>query len=138
MAEPLPYRIRYVPDLDSRFIDNVIEPSERERLDRAEWFARLEESIRRDGIRNPVILTARRTAEELSLTPRYGGSRVWAAQRLALPVPAVIADFDDCFPEAPEIAPRDIRGLFRDPPKKIILKSHGINVSGCADVHMEA
>lgn len=133
----IPYRIRFISNMDSRFIENEIEPSGLERRQRAEWFTRLEHSILRDGFRNPVVLTARRTAVELFLTPRYGGSRIWVAQRHGLAVPAIIADFDDCFPEAPEVDPYDLWRLFPDPPRKIILKRHGINISGCADSHMQ-
>lgn len=132
----IPYSIRFIPDLDSRYIENEIEPSGPERSGRAVWFDRLERSILREGFRNPVVLTARRTATELSLTPRYGGSRIWVAQKHGLGLPAIVADFDDCFPEAPEVDPADLWRLFGDPPRKIILKRHGINISGCADSHM--
>jgi hypothetical protein len=132
----LPYRIRYIADLDSRFIDNEIEPGREEMSRRAEWFARLEASILREGFRNPVVLSAHQTATELALTPRYGGSRIWVAQRHGLRLPAIVADFDGCFPESPRIAPNVLPALFRDPPRKIILKDHGINISGCADSHM--
>ena len=133
----IPYDIRFIPDMDSRYIENEIEPSERERSQRAEWFSRLEQSILRQGFRNPVVLTARQTAVELSLTPRYGGSRIWVAQRHGLAVPAIVADFDGCFPESPEVDPQDLWRLFPDRPRKIILKPHGINISGCRDSHMD-
>lgn len=126
------YKIRYTK-VHSAVINNIIHPSDQELADRHEWFARLELSILRTGFRNPVVLTAK----DGVLTPRYGGSRIMIAQKYGLVVPAIVADFSNMFPDAPEISYWDIWTYYKDPPKNIILKPHGINMSGCADAHME-
>lgn len=143
----LPYLVRIVTVPAWRIADNL-NPSQQEQSERAEWFRQLEASVRRDGIRNPVVLTARWNdpagQDGLALTARYGGSRILMAKRLGLDVPAVVADFNNWFPRTETLhadGPAEMAALvaerYLDKPKKIIFKPHGINMSGCADSHLD-
>ena len=132
------YKVKYDPAVDSTLIRNIIEASAPRFESLGDWLPRLEESILREGFRNPVVLTAKRI-DRGGITPRYGGSRIHVAQKYGLVIPAIIADFDNIFPTA-EIIGQDIkkiRAYFKDQPKHIHFKPIGINISGCADVHME-
>ena len=130
------YQIKY-DILNPLLIDNIIEPSEEEMETRHEWFVKLEKSIKTEGIRNPVVITAKIIDNEKSIIPRYGGCRVYFAQKYGIWIPSIIADFDNIFPYSKIIQWYEIKEYFKDKPKKIILKSYGINMSGCADSHME-
>jgi len=126
------YKIRYVK-LHSHLIDNVIKPPPHELEEKAEWFAQLEWHILRNGFRNPVVLTAK----DGIITPRYGGSRIMIAQKYNFTVPAIVADFEERFPDWKEITLEQIPNYYKDKPKKIIWKNYGLNISGCSDVHMD-
>jgi hypothetical protein len=103
-------------------------------------YSRLEESIRRDGIWNPVMLTTGRLKRrgEYELPPAVradparvvceyvGGSRLLVAARLGLDVPAIVNDGANLFPDAdPVRRGSDVRGLFRDQPRRIIWERDG-------------
>ncbi|NJO64271.1 MAG: hypothetical protein HC836_40710 [Richelia sp. RM2_1_2] len=96
------YKIKYDPSVDSSIIRNVIVASEPRFQSLGDWLPRLEASILREGVRNPVVLSAHKP-EDGGITPRYGGSRIYVAQKYGLRIPAIIADFDDIFPCAEEI-----------------------------------
>jgi hypothetical protein len=97
-------------------------------------YARLEESVRRDGVWNPVMLTTgrllRRSVAELPPGVRadparvvceyVGGSRLLVAARLGLEVPAVINDGANLFPDMLRLpAGSNAAVLFRDKPRRI-------------------
>lgn len=134
------YKIRYVQEIDANIIPNVQEPPQ-DRIDSMNsennWFEKLEESIVNHGLRNPICLTAK----DGILDIRYGGSRLMISQKHNLKVHAIVADFDDRFPDAETADPNDpvtfVRSKFVDQPKKVIFKPHGINISGCMDVHLK-
>lgn len=103
-------------------------------------YRRLEESIRRDGVWNPVMLTTGRLFRraELELPPAVradpdrvvceyvGGSRLLIAARLGLEVPAIINDRAGVFPDWP-VLPRgsDARPLFTDQPRRCVWMADG-------------
>lgn len=61
------------------------------------------ESFERDGIRNPVFLWARWG----KLWVRLGGSRVMHGRRHGLELDALVADYDDRFPDWLELSADD-------------------------------
>lgn len=134
--EEYKYQIRFVY-INANEISNTIEPNEtrREKLNKVnQFFDKLEQSILKEGIRNPVILTA----QNGRLINRYGGSRVMIAQKLNIEVPAIVADFDDRFPEGQLLTSKNqMMEKFKDPPRKILFKHYGINVSGCEHYHLK-
>lgn len=103
-------------------------------------YARLEESIRRNGIWNPVILTTgpllRRAEDELPPEVRQdpervvceyvGGSRLLVAAKLGVEVPAIVNDRANLFPDAEVIPPgADVHRFFRDKPRRVIWNPDG-------------
>lgn len=134
------YKIKYIPDLDANLVDNVQRPPQ-ERIDQLnsenQWFIKLEQSILQNGIHNPICITA----QQGHLSVRYGGSRLMIAQKHNLTIPAIVADYDNHFPHAEEAGREDpatfIRSKYKNQPSKIYFKPHGINISGCAEIHLE-
>jgi len=130
------YTIKYIEKIDPHLIKNEICPSEdRIKLLNSEnnFFIKLEKSILKEGIRNPIIIEA--TKEKISSV--YGGSRLMIAQKYNIPISCIVADFDNIFPNSLILKSiDDILKYFKDKPKKIFLKPHGIRASGCADVHL--
>ena len=133
--EPIVYQIRYA-QVDSRLIENSIVPNKVriEKLNAVNgFFIKLEQSIMKEGIRNPVVLTS----QGGKITNRYGGSRVLIAQKYNLIIPAIIADFDGRFAHGELLTSiAQIEEKFKDKPRKILLKHYGINVSGCEHYHL--
>ena len=135
------YSIHYIDEFDPSLLTQelTVDPSVREAMEQEnQWWTLLEASIRREGIRNPVCITQK--PEEIEV--RYGGSRLWIAKKLGITAPAIVADFTDRWSHCPQASVEDpttwIRAWFKDQPKKIIFKPHGINISGCADVHLDS
>jgi len=58
-----------------------------------QFYTRLEESVKREGFRNPVQVYEKPGER----TFPYGGSRVYIAHRLQIPVPAIITDWVGTF-----------------------------------------
>lgn len=102
-------------------------------------YARLEESIARDGVWNPVMLTTgplrRRRESELPPEVRQdptrlvceyvGGSRLLVAAKLGLAVPAIVNDYANLFPDAHRIRPGPLDGYFKDKPRRVIWSDDG-------------
>lgn len=103
-------------------------------------YAKLEDSIARDGVYNPVVLTSgpllyRQTAElpehvrddgERLVCEYVGGSRLYIARRLGLEVPAIVNDAANLFPDA-ELIPygSNVEHLFKDQPHRREWKNNG-------------
>ncbi len=99
-----------------------------------EFFIKLEKSILKEGFRNPVLLSARKN----DIQTLYGGSRVMIAQQHKLDVPALIADYDNLFPELDMIASVDeIYDLFKDKPSQIIFNEEEIRIVGWIHSHLD-
>ena len=75
------------------------------------------ESIREQGIRNPIILV-----QLQGLHARYGNSRLWAARQLQLPeIPAIVVDFENKWADLPKlVTAEDVAGVFSEPPGEIV------------------
>lgn len=128
------YEIKYAV-VPSCLIENEICPSEGRQNSLEEenqFFSRLEESILKEGFRNPIVINATKD----KITNRYGGSRLLFAQKHNLDIPCIIADFDNVFPDAKKIAAGDMVDYFTDPPMYLYLQKNGINASGCKHVHL--
>lgn len=97
-------------------------------------YTRLEESIRREGIKNPVMLSAGRLIrrQPLELPPELrertdnvvceymGGSRVYIAAKLGISVPAVVNDFTGVFAgQGKNVQRGEIARYFPDAPRTI-------------------
>lgn len=94
-------------------------------------YERLLESVRKDGFRNPIMVSAGRLErrrqselppalrqrEDLLVSEYLGGSRLWAAQQLGVDVPCVVNDYADVLPDA-DVLPnaRAVLAKFKDAP----------------------
>jgi hypothetical protein len=133
MPEPfsVEYKIKFL-SLPSYLLHNLtFTPFEAIKEHRQQFFQRLEEDIKKNGILNPVLVEAGRvrkgnrhrmnkyqTKNEqcLFFVTGLGGSRTWVAHKLGILVPCVISDFRDLL-EAPEISKKDAEKLFPDLPE---------------------
>lgn len=86
----------------------------------------LRDSIREEGLRNPVIIYALEEGCFLS----FGGSRLRAAIDLGLEtIPAIVNDYADRFPDAPEVTIENFSTFFTDVPDYFEITDKG------ADTH---
>lgn len=102
-------------------------------------YSRLEESILKEGFRNPIIITCglprKRTIENLppemrDLPPSelllcemtMGGSRLHVAQKHDIKIPCIVNDWTGRFAGKPEILkPVEAYQFYRDPPQNVIM-----------------
>src|SRR5690606_16325912 len=103
-------------------------------------YERLLESVRRDGFRNPIMVSAGRLErrrqielppalrqrEDLLVSEYLGGSRLWAAQQLGVDVPCIVNDYADVLPDA-EVLPNATAVLakFKDVPGRFEMQRKG-------------
>lgn len=106
------------------------------------FFDKLEESILKDGFRNPILVSAgwcakiRDRAKNVRLPlemqndhskiltcPQNGGSRLYIAQKHNLKIPCIVSDYVDRFPELELLETRDdILEQYIDKPEKIVIE----------------
>lgn len=87
------------------------------------FFAALEQSLRREGMRNPVIL--HRFGDSYFLS--FGGSRVIAAQRAGVPLKAIINDWNELETRPTLVTPTNWASFFTDPPESICWDNDGFD-----------
>lgn len=75
--------------------------------------ARILESIRQDGIRNPILVY--HTPEGMFLS--FGGGRLEAAKQLDIAIPAIVIDYVGDFEDYPEVDEENWQTFFTDVPK---------------------
>lgn len=166
------YRVRYgiVP---AREIFNLLHPGIRDDWDRLtpemrekrarskidrrnridNFYKNLEESVLRDGIRNPIATNAgkvRTTSSIKRLPAKYqssqkdlwvcdfqGGSRLYYAQKYDLMIPCFIADHVDRFTHLEETDTAEkMLSKFRDKPHDVRLYHWGVYFHCIPNVHM--
>lgn len=97
-------------------------------------YSKLETSIAKEGLRNPLVVTCgypkkremkhlppelrcKRPSDLLLLEGTAGGSRLWVAQKLGLKVPCIVNDWHGRFADCLEIVkPEDARKYYKDQP----------------------
>lgn len=131
-----PYEVRYgllTPDLIPRsfyLADWVHKNNEKQ----FQFYTRLEESIKREGFRNPIMVYEKPGDR----TFPYGGSRAYMAHKLQIPVPAIVSDWVGTFKHWERLETVDqALAKFTDPPT--ILEFHpwaGCQFWGCAQTHL--
>lgn len=97
-------------------------------------YTRLEESVRREGFRNPVMCYEKHDGR----TFPYGASRVYTAVKLGIAVPAFISDWVGTFKHFELITTVD-QALTKFVDKPSVLEFHpqfGCQFWGCAHVHL--
>lgn len=84
----------------------------------------LRESIKREGIRNPVVVYATIEGDFLS----FGGSRLRAAREVGLEhIPALVNDYCGRYEDAPEVTEENVRSFFVDQPEYIEFTPTGVD-----------
>lgn len=82
----------------------------------------LEESIRQEGVRNPILVY--NLPEGVFLT--FGGSRLRACRATGRKyIPAIINDFTGEYESSPEVTEENYRQFFKDPPRSFTISGEG-------------
>ena len=115
------------------------------RNQRDNFFNNLEQSILKNGFRNPVVVQAgylppttwrnmppyltEKGLDNVLVCMDWGGSRLWVAQKHNLEVPCLILDFVGRFKNERWLKTMDdIRSVFTDKPDKIVLEKNRFNM----------
>lgn len=136
MTEEYPYTIKFAI-LEPHTIDNKLQPKPhriKKWEQRNQFYTKLEASIVEEGFRNPinVWMIGKRPA------CFYGGSRLWVAQKLNLPIPCIISDTDNYFPDAKILKDiLEVGTYFKDQPHTIRYEIRGLFITGCDHTHLE-
>lgn len=108
-----------------------------ERNSRDNFYNNLEESILREGFRNPIIVSAGWISggifrnlspqiqasgmKNLIICHQLGGSRLYMAQKHGLEIPCIVRDYANVLPDLRILnTEEDVRKLFKDQPAKVI------------------
>ena len=98
------------------------------------FYRKLEESILREGFRNPIFCNAK-YGETFC---RYGTSRLWVAQKNNLEIPAIIADYEDRWTDLEELFTEDdIRNKYTDQPGLVEIQLDSMRIDSCPHSHLE-
>lgn len=129
------YKVVYAI-IDPFLINNKIKPNkthiEKEENIR-QFYSKLEKSILTYGFKNPINVWSLPEGIET----RYGGSRLYIAQKHNLKIPCIISDHCNRFPNEEILYNIDqIYEKFFDLPKAIYFSNKGINMSGCEHSHL--
>ncbi len=131
------YAVKYLV-LDPNDIKNPMGPSDhqiRYMNEENGYFIKLEESILREGFRNPINVWVKDNGDLTSWY--YGGSRLMIAKKHNLSIPCIVSDPINKFPDAKILNDaEEIRSMFKDRPITVIFEEKGMNISGCAPVHL--
>ncbi len=117
------------------------------------FYDKLEQSVLREGFRNPILVIAGWCREnKLSTLPlemqedpkkilwcgSNGGSRLWVAQKHNLSVPCIISDFVDRFPNEKLLEnEEDILVYYKDKPDRITINMYGVAAKNVPQVHLK-
>lgn len=86
--------------------------------------AALEESVRQEGVRNPILVWC--LPEGIFLT--FGGSRLRACRAVGRNwIPALINDYTGEFSDSREVTQDNWRGFFKDPPREVEFGEFGLD-----------
>lgn len=147
--EGAPYKIRYAI-LDPHIIYNH---AKKDGLpyhiaSRKERYDKIEASILKEGFHNPVLVITGLTActnvklttlsqeildnpKDVIICPGHGGSRLYFAQKHNLPVPCIISDFENRFPEEKTVESfQELNGYFKTKLRKCQLFATGVYIEG--------
>lgn len=91
--------------------------------DKPGFFKALQENIKMDGFRNPIILY--NTVEGLLL--EFGGSRLRVAQRLDKRIPAIVVDYTGEYLLFEEVGSHNWKTFFRDIPEYFEFHDEGVS-----------
>lgn len=136
------YRVKFgllTPDLFPKgfvMADNIHRQNEK----KYGFYSRLEESVKREGFRNPVLFWDKPGNTGTAQVP-YGGSRMYTAFKLDIPIPAIVCDWPphnpayDGWEDVNSVA--DVLEKFKDPPTVVEFRPDCFHFWGCAQVQLE-
>ena len=117
------------------------------------FYDKLEESILKEGVRNPILVSAgwcpekkiselppemKEDHSKILMCHSSGGSRLWAAQKHNLDVPCIVSDFCNRFPEGKILkTEQDVLACHKDKPRKITIGGHGVFITDLPQIQME-
>ncbi|MFQ5937383.1 MAG: hypothetical protein ACE5LB_13350 [Acidiferrobacterales bacterium] len=98
------------------------------------FYSRLEQSVRREGFRNPILLWEKPNERTIP----YGGSRAWTAINLQVPVPCIACDWAGTW-RAWELLTdcQQVLAKFSDRPTVIEFTEELFHFWGCAQTQLE-
>jgi len=111
----------------------------------ADFYISLEESMKKDGFRNPVLVYAGwindgrwlrcptyirdQEKEDVIICVSCGGSRLYIAERLRIDVPCIIVDFVGRFDHFEELTTKEeVEAKFTDAPNSIVFGRREIDI----------
>lgn len=118
------YKVRY-KILPSHSICNALQQPPAELLRKNKFYTELEKSILEKGFINPIMINAgfcppidhrklpnamKKNPSEILVCCKWGGSRLYIAQKHNLEIPCLVSDFIDRFDE-PNLTLEDVRKL---------------------------
>ena len=98
-----------------------------------QFYTKLEESIKRDGFRNPIFCNSYSHGTYC----RYGTSRLWIARQHKMDIPVVIADYADNWTDLDELGQSDVELKFKDIPAVIEFGADEMRIDGCNHTHLD-
>lgn len=117
-----------------------------------QFYIKLEESILKEGFRNPLLVIAGNpNAVPKNTLPEYmqedskkilvcnlnGGSRLWVAQKHNIDVPCLISDFVEMFPEFAKIdAVQEMKKYYKDDPERLKYGEDGLWIKSLPHTHL--
>lgn len=118
------YKVRFKV-LPSNIICNALVPNEHELIRKKNFYTNLEKSILEKGFINPIMINAgfcpwisqrylpkkmAQDSNKILVCCKWGGSRLWVAQKHNFDIPCIISDFIGMFDE-PEMSMADVKKL---------------------------
>lgn len=115
------------------------------------FFDKLEESILKNGIRNPILVSIgwappaifNRLPQDIQdnfndtfICFIKGGSRLWVAQRNNIDVPCIVSDFIGKFSDQDDLDEEGVISCFRDGPVQIAHGDKGMVIRNLPHIHL--
>ena len=101
----------------------------------SKFFTKLEESILKEGIRNPIFC---QSIEEGTFC-RYGATRLWVAKKKGLEIPCIIADYVNRWDELKELKTQAaVLSKYHEKPATIVINPTEMRIEGCNHYHLNS
>lgn len=98
-----------------------------------QFFTKLVESIKKEGIRNPIFCQSMKEGT----FSRYGTTRLWVAKKYKLKVPCVIADYTDRWDELQKLSSKaQILSKYMDKPEILEINQDSMRIDACPHHHL--
>lgn len=108
------------------------------------FFQKLEDSVKEEGFRNPIIVRAGwlpmpfwkrvpdyykvKGIKNLMFCDQLGGSRLWTAFKLNMDIPCIIRDYVEMIDAPVFTTEKEVRDCYKEKPIKVIIKENMFNL----------